>query len=123
VLGSPVTFNVDAYPERLFTGTVKQIRKAPKTIQNIVTYVVVISTENPDEVLLSGMTANLQVVVAKRMGVLKVQTWHCASARPIGRWRTRARSSGHKPKRRRLTPTSRGFPGGYSFSTMKDSRR
>ena len=62
----------DAYPGRLFTGTVKQIRKAPQTIQNIVTYVVVISTENPDEVLLPGMTANLQVVVAKREGVLKV---------------------------------------------------
>jgi HlyD family secretion protein len=71
-VGQPVTFTVDAYPERLFTGTVKQIRKAPKTIQNIVTYVVVISTENPDEVLLPGMTANLQVVVAKRVGVLKV---------------------------------------------------
>ena len=71
-VGQPVTFNVDAYPDRLFTGTVKQIRKAPKTIQNIVTYVVVISTENPDEVLLPGMTANLQVVVAKRGGVLKV---------------------------------------------------
>ena len=71
-VGQPVTFTVDAYPDRLFTGTVKQIRKAPKTIQNIVTYVVVISTENPDEVLLPGMTANLQVVVAKREGVLKV---------------------------------------------------
>ena len=71
-VGQPVTFNVDAYPDRLFTGTVKQIRKAPKTIQNIVTYVVVISTANPDEVLLPGMTANLQVVVAKRVSVLKV---------------------------------------------------
>jgi len=71
-VGQPVTFTVDAYPDRLFTGTVKQIRKAPKTIQNIVTYVVVISTENPDEVLLPGMTANLQVVVAKRVDALKV---------------------------------------------------
>jgi HlyD family secretion protein len=71
-VGQAVTFNVDAYPDRLFTGTVKQIRKAPKTIQNIVTYVVVISTENRDEVLLPGMTANLQVVVAKRADVLKV---------------------------------------------------
>jgi HlyD family secretion protein len=71
-VGQPVTFTVDAYPNRLFTGTVKQIRKAPKSIQNIVTYVVVIGTENPDEVLLPGMTANLQVVVAKRVGILKV---------------------------------------------------
>jgi len=63
---------VDAYPGRLFTGSVKQIRKAPQIVQNIVTYVVVISAKNPDEVLLPGMTANLQVVVAKREGVLKV---------------------------------------------------
>jgi multidrug efflux pump subunit AcrA (membrane-fusion protein) len=57
---------------RLFTGSVKQIRKAPQIVQNIVTYVVVIAAKNPDEVLLPGMTANLQVVVAKREGVLKV---------------------------------------------------
>ena len=63
---------MDAHPGRLFTGTVKQIRKAPQIVQNIVTYVVVITAENPDEVLLPGMTANLQVVVAKREGVLKV---------------------------------------------------
>lgn len=50
----------------------KQIRKAPRNIQNIVTYVVVISAENPDEVLFPGMTANLQVIVAKRLGALKI---------------------------------------------------
>jgi HlyD family secretion protein len=71
-IGQLVTFTVDAYPERLFTGTVKQVRKAPQVVQNIVTYVVVISAENPDEVLLPGMTANLQVVVAKREDALKV---------------------------------------------------
>jgi len=71
-VGQAVSFTVDAYPERSFTGTVKQIRKAPKTIQNIVTYVVVISTKNRDELLLPGMTANLHVVVAERRGVLKV---------------------------------------------------
>jgi HlyD family secretion protein len=71
-IGQPVTFTVDAYPDRQFTGTIKQIRKAPRFIQNIVTYVVVISAENPDELLLPGMTANLQVVVSRREGVLKV---------------------------------------------------
>jgi HlyD family secretion protein len=71
-IGQPVTFTVDAHPGRLFSGNVKQIRKAPQIVQNIVTYVVVITTKNPDEVLLPGMTANLQVVVAKREGVLKV---------------------------------------------------
>jgi HlyD family secretion protein len=71
-IGQPVTFTVDAHPGRLFSGNVKQIRKAPQIVQNIVTYVVVITTKNPDEVLLPGMTANLQVVVAKREGVLNV---------------------------------------------------
>jgi HlyD family secretion protein len=71
-IGQPVTFTVDAHPGRLFIGTVNQIRKAPQIVQNIVTYVVVIAAENPDEVLLPGMTANLQVVVAKREGVPKV---------------------------------------------------
>jgi HlyD family secretion protein len=71
-VGQPVTFTVDAYPERVFTGAVRQIRKAPQIVQNVVTYVVVIAAENPDEVLLPGMTANLQVVVAEREGVLKV---------------------------------------------------
>jgi HlyD family secretion protein len=51
---------------------VQQIRKAPQIEQNVVTYVVVIAAENPDELLLPGMTANLQVVVAQREGVLKV---------------------------------------------------
>jgi len=71
-IGQPVTFTVDAHPGRPFTGTVKQIRKAPQIVQNVVTYIVVIAAENPDEVLLPGMTANLEVVVAKREHVLKV---------------------------------------------------
>ena len=65
-IGQPVTYTVDAYPGRFFTGTVQQIRKAPRVEQNVVTYVVVIAAENPDELLLPGMTANLQVVVARR---------------------------------------------------------
>jgi HlyD family secretion protein len=70
--GQAVTFTVDAYPGRIFTGEVKQIRKASQVVQNVVTYTVVISAENPGEALLPGMTANLQVVVAKSEGVLKV---------------------------------------------------
>lgn len=71
-VGQPVTFTVDAYQDRSFIGTVKQIRKAPQIVQNVVTYIAVISTRNPDELLLPGMTANLNVVVARRENVLKV---------------------------------------------------
>ncbi|MFU0507949.1 efflux RND transporter periplasmic adaptor subunit [Pseudaminobacter sp. NGMCC 1.201702] len=71
-VGQPVTFTVDAYPERVFEGSVKQIRKAPQLVQNVVTYVAVITAENPDELLLPGMTANLQVVVATRRNALTI---------------------------------------------------
>ena len=123
-IGQPVTFTVDAHPGRLFTGTVKQIRKAPQIVQNIVTYVVVITAENPDEVLLPGMTANLQVVVAKREGVLKVPNT-ALRFRPTGQLvedereglRGASRSSGEP------APTSREFPAGYSCSTLRGSQR
>jgi HlyD family secretion protein len=70
--GQRVTYSVDAYPGRTFTGEVVQIRKSAQVTQNVVTYVVVISTENPDEALLPGMTANLRVVVANKHDVLLV---------------------------------------------------
>ncbi len=71
-VGQPVTFTVDAYQDRTFTGTVKQIRKAPQIVQNVVTYIAVVAAENPEELLLPGMTANLRVVVARRQNVLTV---------------------------------------------------
>jgi len=71
-VGQAVTFTVDAHPGRTFAGTVTQVRKAPQVVQNVVTYVVVMSAENRDEALLPGMTANLQVVVAERTNVLTV---------------------------------------------------
>jgi HlyD family secretion protein len=71
-VGQPAAFSVDAYPDRRFSGTVKQIRKAPQIVQNVVTYAVVIAAENPGEMLLPGMTANLQVEVGRREKVLRV---------------------------------------------------
>jgi HlyD family secretion protein len=71
-VGQATSFTVDAFPGRTFRGEVMQIRKAPQTVQNVVTYTVVISAENPDQALLPGMTANLRVVVARRDGVLYV---------------------------------------------------
>jgi HlyD family secretion protein len=71
-LGQKATFTVDAYPDWTFAATVTQIRKAPQLIQNVVTYTVVLSTENPDLALLPGMTAIVRVVVDEARGVLKV---------------------------------------------------
>lgn len=71
-VGQKATFTVDAFPGRTFSGEVKQIRKAPQVIQNVVTYNVVVSAANPRQELLPGMTANLSVMVATRADVLKV---------------------------------------------------
>ncbi len=69
--GQPAVFTVDSFPGREFKGQVLQIRKAPKVVQNVVTYTVVVSADNPDKRLLPGMTANIQIVVEERQDVLK----------------------------------------------------
>ena len=71
-VGQVATFTVDAFPRRNFQGEIRQIRKSPQTVQNVVSYVVVISAANPDLSLLPGMTANVRVVVDSRDNVLKV---------------------------------------------------
>ncbi len=71
-VGLPASFNVDAFPRRSFGGEIKQIRKSPQTVQNVVSYTVVISAQNPDLALLPGMTANVRIVVESRESALKV---------------------------------------------------
>lgn len=71
-VGQPATFTVDAFPGRTYSGAIVQIRKAPQTVQNVVSYTVVISAANPDLSLLPGMTANVRVVVDSRASALKV---------------------------------------------------
>jgi HlyD family secretion protein len=71
-LDGPVTFTVDAFSGRTFTGEVTQIRKAAQVVQNVVTYTVVVAVNNPDGKLLPGMTANVKLVVAEKPSVLKV---------------------------------------------------
>ncbi len=67
-----VEFTVDAYPDDLFKGKIAQIRLNPTTIQNVVTYPVVVEAANPDLKLLPGMTANISFQVEKREDVIKV---------------------------------------------------
>lgn len=71
-VGQPVRFTVDAFPERRFEGKVLQIRLAPITEQNVVTYNVVVEVANPDQVLMPGMTAYLSIVTDRREDVLLV---------------------------------------------------
>ncbi len=70
--GQPVTFTVDAFPNRSFTGTVTQVRNAPKTVSNVVTYDTIISVDNRDLKLRPGMTANVSVIVASRENTLRI---------------------------------------------------
>jgi HlyD family secretion protein len=72
VKGQEVTFTVDAYPGRTFQGIVSEIRNAPTTIQNVVTYDVVIQVDNRDLKLKPGMTANVTILVAHKEGALKI---------------------------------------------------
>lgn len=72
-VGQPATFRVDAFPNRMFKGVVHQVRINPTTQQNVVTYDVVVSVNNADLQLMPGMTAYVNITVAKRDEVLKVQ--------------------------------------------------
>ncbi|TAK85436.1 MAG: efflux RND transporter periplasmic adaptor subunit [Betaproteobacteria bacterium] len=71
-VGLPASFSVDAFPRRSFSGEIKQIRKSPQNVQNVVSYTVVISAQNSDLALLPGMTANVRIVVESRDNALKV---------------------------------------------------
>jgi HlyD family secretion protein len=70
--GKPAHFRVDAYPKQFFEGRVTQVRNAPISIQNVVTYDVVIAVDNPDLKLKPGMTANVTIVTAKKEHPLRV---------------------------------------------------
>ncbi len=71
-VGQQANFTVDAFARRNFSGEIRQIRKSPVNVQNVISYTVVISAANPDQSLLPGMTANVRVVVDSRDSVLKV---------------------------------------------------
>ncbi len=72
VSGKEAAFTVDAYPGEMFRGAVKQVRNAPISVQNVVTYDVVIAVKNTDLRLKPGMTANVSIIVARKDQVLKV---------------------------------------------------
>ncbi len=70
--GAPVTFTVDAYPRREFTGTVRLVQLQPQTVQNVVTYTTVIDVPNDDQRLKPGMTSTVSIQVAKAENTLRV---------------------------------------------------
>src|SRR5881398_1337355 len=73
VVNQQVDFTVDAFPNQTFHGQVIQVRNAPITVQNVVTYDTVIGVSNPDLKLKPGMTANVSIIVAHKDDVLQIK--------------------------------------------------
>lgn len=71
-VGQPVEFEVQAFDDKKFTGTVRQVWLQPETVQNVVNYTVVVDAENPDGLLLPGMTATIDFIVESKEDVLLV---------------------------------------------------
>jgi HlyD family secretion protein len=103
VVDQNVDFSVDAFPNQNFRGKVIQVRNAPITVQNVVTYDTVIGVSNPELKLKPGMTANVSIIVAQRDNVLKVSNAalrfrpaesKLAEARPSAMQRTSRPNSG-----------------------------
>jgi HlyD family secretion protein len=72
--GQHVTFRVDAFPTDVFTGTVEQVRLQPTVVQNVVVYSTVIAVPNQQYKLKPGMTANVNIEIARRNNVLRIPT-------------------------------------------------
>jgi len=118
--GLDAKFTVDAYPGETFTGSIRDVRQAPNTIQNVVTYPAVIDAPNPDRKLRQGMTASVNITAARKDDSLRGGPWRprrqrTASAR--ARWpgvqagKRQARSGEH-PRR----PVRRTADGGHRGS-------
>jgi HlyD family secretion protein len=71
-LDDQVQFSVDAFPSRVFEGRVTQIRQSPQTVQNVVTYDVVVGVGNNDLALKPGMTAAVRIIIDQRKDVLRI---------------------------------------------------
>jgi HlyD family secretion protein len=71
-VGQRAYFSVQAYPKRTFWGNVRQIRRGPITVQNVVTYDVVVDVDNQDLALFPGMTADAHIITAEHANVLRV---------------------------------------------------
>ena len=96
--GQDVTFTVDAFPDRVFSGKVSQVRIAGTTTNNVVTYTVVVSAENPQQKLLPGMTATVRIITGTRAERLAHSQRSRALLAAEGRQESRR---GRAPKSRR----------------------
>ncbi len=82
--GQSVDFTVDAFPDEVFRGKVSQVRKAPTTTQNVVTYETIIAVDNPEQKLFPGMTADVSILVAEHTNALNLPNTALRYAPPEG---------------------------------------
>ena len=107
-VGQEVSFTVDAHPTRRFRGKVSQVRNAPITVQNVVTYDAVVGVDNSELLLKPGMTANVEFLVSQKSNVLKIPNmairfrppWEKQEAQDIIRQASRSGGSGLGGRRR-----------------------
>lgn len=107
--GAAATFTVDAYPDQRFHGKVSEVRQAPVTVQNVVTYVVIIKAKNEGEKLKPGMTATVNIDVDEREDVLLVPNSALRFKPPAS-----ADGEGGERRRGRRTPAPGETPGARS---------
>jgi HlyD family secretion protein len=126
--GQPVTFTVQSFPDRTFTGTVDQVRLNSTTLNNVVSYTAVVSVSNEDGKLLPGMTASVKLQTASADDVLTVPATALRFTPPEGaktnmparKPRTGdstaatngAATNGAAPNNAAGAPPAGGFPGG-----------
>ena len=109
-VGQAVHFTVDAFPNKSFQGAVRLIRLSPTTVQNVVTYDVVINVANPELILMPGMTAYVSIAVAERHDILFVPNAALRFKPAVDTSKKPA------PEGKRDTATSRGQPGRNAFT-------
>jgi len=102
-VGQDVDFTVDAYPDTTFKGKVWQKRQAPITVQNVVTYDVVIQVDNRDLRLMPGMTANVTIIITTRLDALRITN-------AAMRFRFSDRSAGAAPGAAAVAKSGTGAP-------------
>jgi HlyD family secretion protein len=111
-VGQDVDFTVDAFPDRTFHGNVTQVRNAPITVQNVVTYDAVIGVSNDELKLKPGMTANVSIIIARRQDVLKIPN-AALRYRPAAESNTSPRSAwSPRPVRKRDSRQGQTRPAG-----------
>ena len=117
-VGQRATFTVQAFPDKEFEGTVRQIRQAPVTVQSVVTYDVVVDVGNPAKQLLPGMTADTHIVTASARNVLRVPLPAIRFVPPdIAKRRAEMREKWQNGER----PSRRGPPGSRVW-VLKDGQ-